>query len=431
MIFSSAFWIKLVRKAAKPSSAGALKGPFLDGRLRFFQTGLRRICGSPLSSPGMETERKRQRKPAFLDFFAGSGLATEALKPFFAPVWANDICPKKAAVYRLNHPPEIFHLGPLQEVKGSQLPPAALSWASFPCQDLSLAGNVGGIYSPRSGLVWEWLRVMDEMPRRPPLAVAENVPGLIYAAQGAHYLRLHKALLERGYRVGAVVIDAAFWTPQSRKRVFVVALDSRIDASFLESSGPLWCHPPSVCRAAGRAEGWVWWRLPEPPRRSRCLEEAIDFEAPCDSEEKTRKLLALIPPEHWRRLCQALAEGKKVFAGYRRARPGGQRLELRFDGLAGCLRTPAGGSSRQILLIRRGGKLRTRLLSVAEAARLMGLRPSYRLPGGYNEAYKAMGDAVAVPPVRFLARRLLLPLARIAGAEGNSAAGFAEGAKRH
>jgi DNA (cytosine-5)-methyltransferase 1 len=88
-----------------------------------------------------------------------------------------------------------------------------------------------------------------------------------------------------------------------------------------------------------------------------------------------------------------------------------QRLELRFDGVAGCLRTPAGGSSRQVLVIVEGGAVKTRLLGAREAARLMGAPENFKLPGSYNAAYKAMGDAVAVPVARWLAEHLLAPLA--------------------
>ena len=117
----------------------------------------------------------RNNRPPFIEFFAGCGLVCEGLKSFFTPVWANDICEKKAAVFCANHPKEIFRIGPIEEVSGRDLPEAVLSWASFPCQDLSLAGNMSGISGRRSGLVWQWLRVMDEMPSRPPIAVAENV----------------------------------------------------------------------------------------------------------------------------------------------------------------------------------------------------------------------------------------------------------------
>lgn len=46
-----------------------------------------------------------------------------------------------------------------------------------------------------------------------------------------------------------------------------------------------------------------------------------------------------------------------------------QRAEIRFDDVAGCLRTPAGGSSRQSIMIVEGKKVRSRLLSPREAAR--------------------------------------------------------------
>ena len=88
--------------------------------------------------------------------------------PFFQWVWANDIDQNKAEVYKANHAKRIFHLGPVQEVSGTNLPKVTLSWASFPCQDISLAGNLGGLASARSGLVWQWLRVVDQMTQKPP-----------------------------------------------------------------------------------------------------------------------------------------------------------------------------------------------------------------------------------------------------------------------
>lgn len=355
-------------------------------------------------------------KPAFLDFFAGAGLVTEGLRPYLKPVWANDISPKKASVFLANHPKRTFRLSSIEEVRGWEVPIAELSWASFPCQDLSLAGNMGGIESERSGLVWQWLRVMDEMPSRPPIVVAENVPGLVSAAGGEHYRRLHEALVERGYRVGAMLIDAAHWVPQSRKRVFVVGAARDVDISDLEGDEPGWQHPTPVRKAARLVKDWVWWRLPAPPRRRIDLEDIVDFDAPVDGESKRLRILSLIPPAHYERLQEALKNGRRVFPGYRRRRNGRQVLELRFDGVAGALRTPTGGSSRQILVIERGGELHTRLLTVREAAALMGLRASYAIPGSYNDGYWAMGDAVVVPVVRHLGRHLLAKLAsRTAG----------------
>ena len=87
-----------------------------------------------------------------------------------------------------------------------------------------------------------------------------------------------------------------------------------------------------------------------------------------------------------------------------------QRAEVRFDGLAGCLRTPGGGSSRQTVLIVGRGQVRARLLSVREAARLMGLPETYKLPEKYNQGYKLSGDGVAVPIISYLRDELFEPL---------------------
>lgn len=351
-------------------------------------------------------------KPPFLDFFAGSGLVTEALKPYFTAVWANDICPKKAAVYRANHSQDNFHFGSIDTINGRTLPRALLSWASFPCQDLSLAGNQEGLSSSRSGLVWRWLRVMDDMPNRPPIVVAENVVGLVSAHGGRHYRRLHRALAARGYRVGPLLIDARHWTPQSRPRIFVVGVDHSVDVTGLRAQTPGWAHSPAIRKAADKLPRWIWWSLPTPPRRTLSLATVIDSRAPYDKLQRTAHNLSLIPPAHRERLIDALQLGATIIPGYKRTRNGRQVLELRFDGLAGCLRTPEGGSSRQVLVIAHNGSLHTRLLTVQEAARLMGAPKHYKIPGSYNDGYKAMGDAVVVPVVRHLARHLLYPLAQ-------------------
>ena len=112
-----------------------------------------------------------------------------------------------------------------------------------------------------------------------------------------------------------------------------------------------------------------------------------------------------------RAIVAAQAAGQlKVGAIYRRTRDGVQRAEVRFDGVSGCLRTPTGGSSRQTIVVVDGAKIRTRLLSPREAARLMGLPETYVLPTRYNDAYHLAGDGVVVPVVRYLEQQLLSPI---------------------
>jgi len=123
------------------------------------------------------------------------------------------------------------------------------------------------------------------------------------------------------------------------------------------------------------------------------------------------KLLEMMTTKNRRKVEAVILSGKRT-AGtiYRRTRNGQVRAEVRFDGIAGCLRTPSGGSSRQIVIIIEGEKVKTRLLSARETARLMGLPDSYILPEKYNEAYHLTGDGVVVPVVRHLSKFIFEPI---------------------
>ncbi len=342
------------------------------------------------------------------EFFAGSGLVAYGMKGMFAPVWSNDINDRKASVYKANFISDHFLLGDIKDVNGSSLPAAHLSWASFPCQDLSLAGNMKGIYADRSGLVWEYLRILDEMKEKPKILALENVSGLLVANEGDNYRNLHEALRSRGYRCGAILINSEVFVPQSRPRVFVIAVqkDVPIPEKTIDKE-PNWLHNKAAVSLGNSLEDWIWWRAEKPAKPAITLEDILDHNAEFDKDD----VLRLVP----QRMMDELNSYDHVIAtGYRRTRNGSQQLELRFDGIAGCLRTPAGGSSKQYVIVRDHGENHARLLTVREAARLMGAPDSYSLPGTYNDGYFAMGDAVVLPVARFLGQHILLPLAKAA-----------------
>ncbi|HBL51412.1 MAG TPA: DNA (cytosine-5-)-methyltransferase [Firmicutes bacterium] len=342
------------------------------------------------------------------EFFAGSGLVAYGLKGMFRPVWANDICPKKAAVYKANFAANHFVLDDIKNISGAELPYAHLSWASFPCQDLSLAGSLGGIDAKRSGLIWEWLRILEEMPNPPALLLIENVAGLLSAKSGANYTKLHYSLLKLGYRSGAMLIDASHFVPQSRPRVFIIAVRKDISIpSELQDTGPNWLHNKAAADLGRVLPEWIWWRANKPARRKTHLADVIDFSLPYDKDDT----LKLITPRHQEKLDSS---DNIIATGYRRTRHGKQCMELRFDGVAGCLRTPEGGSSKQFVIVKKNGELHARLLSPREAARLMGAPDTYNLPDTYNDGYKAMGDAVALPVATFVGREFLIKLAEVA-----------------
>jgi len=339
------------------------------------------------------------------EFFAGSGLVAYGLKGMFRPIWSNDICPKKTAVYEANFESTHFVLDDIKNISGEVLPDAHLSWASFPCQDLSLAGAIGGIDAKRSGLVWQWLRVLREMPHRPALLLIENVTGLLSANNGINYTKLHNALLELGYKSGAIVLDAALFVPQSRPRVFIIALQKNIRIpNELQDDKNNWLHNKAAVKLGYNLPNWIWWKAKHPPQRETNINDVLDFNLPYDKDS----VLSIIPQHHREKL---MAYTNFVATGYRRIRNNKQCLELRFDGLAGCLRTPEGGSSKQFIIVKQSNELHSRVLSPREAARLMGAPDSFNLPGTYNSAYKAMGDAVALPVASFVGKSFLMPLA--------------------
>ena len=143
---------------------------------------------------------------------------------------------------------------------------------------------------------------------------------------------------------------------------------------------------------------------------------------------ETSRLLDMMSPVNAAKVEVAKRTGRRMVGGvYKRTRrkPNGdrmQRAEVRFDDVAGCLRTPSGGSSRQTILLVDGDQLRSRLISARETARLMGLEDSYSLPKSYNAAYHLTGDGVVAPVVRYLAHHIFEPLLGLEPSDANEAA---------
>ena len=248
----------------------------------------------------------------------------------------------------------------------------------------------------------------------------ENVCGLITSHGGKDFDAICDALVGADYRFGVLVIDAALFVPQSRERVFIVAIDAAlsIPAELAIDRPSLPVHPPAKACLRQRSAP-IWWSLSVPPARNTVLADLIEDArtgVSWHSQTETDRLIAMTSPVNLAKLDEAKRAGRRMVGGlYRRIRPGAdgvkiQRAEIRFDDIAGCLRVPTGGSSRQTIVIVEGASVRSRLLSPREAARLMGLPDSYKLPANFNDAYGLMGDGVVAAVVRHLAHHLLEPL---------------------
>lgn len=347
-------------------------------------------------------------------------------------VFANDFDGKKGLTYQNNWGTggELL-IGDIRKVDPNSMGVRAdLAWGSFPCQDLSLAGGGAGLKGERSGTFypfWDVMRGLISAGRAPKLIALENVCGTLTSHGGADFTAICKTFSDAGYRYGAMVIDACLFVPHSRPRLFVIGVrkDIKIADRLLVSKPILPFHSKGLQRAVGQISGkakedFVWWNLPVPPKRETKFSDIVEkmpTGVEWNSDQQTAKLLSMMTPTNFAKVELARTRGQQIVGAiYKRTRvENGQRIvraEVRFDDIAGCLRTPNGGSSRQTILIVDGKKVRSRLVTTRETARLMGLEECYKLPKNYNEAYHLTGDGVVVPVVRFLAEHLFEPILR-------------------
>jgi len=370
---------------------------------------------------------------AVCEFFAGMGLVRRAVEgattwPARNVVWANDFDPVKGRLYRASFGPaseHVFDPRDIHDVQPDDVPRADLWTASFPCTDLSLAGRGRGIHAGQSAAVWRLLELLEAKKpgERPTHILFENVPALLSSHGGADFAALVQSVHGAGYGVDPMLVDAACFTSQSRLRVILLATKlgsscepARVDPSRL---APTLMRPARLL-AAMRCSGDAVWHardvkaptISAKPALVDILEDICDDSPVWWDAARTERFVQQAHPAHRDRLT-ALRSGAHagVATAFRRMRviEGVKRpvWELRVDGLAGCLRTPKGGSAVQALVDARSGAIRVRKLSPIECARLQGVET---LPEGFSDTdlLFALGDAVCVPAIRW-ALELLAP----------------------
>ncbi len=353
----------------------------------------------------------------FAEFFAGIGLVRLGLeKSGWTCVFANDNDARKAEIYRRNFGKDDLVVKDIAEIEACQLPDFDVATASFPCQDLSLAGKREGLAGKRSGTLGEFMRLLGELRlqhRQPRAVIIENVPGLLTSHEGGDISTVLASLASLGYVVDLLVIDARLFVPQSRVRVFVIGL-----YAGNESAGEL-AEPALTHKLRGAQVRKVflennhihWGFLDLPVIPSQTVETLEDIvEQSDDGFEGARlvKELSYIRGGSRLRLGKASAvaagTGNPVYlTGFRRMRKGCVSLELRDDGVAGCLRAVAGGSSKQLLVqAKSDGQVQIRYMTPREYARLQGVPDSFWLPENQVAGLHALGEAVAVPVLEWL-----------------------------
>ncbi len=360
----------------------------------------------------------------FCEFFAGIGLVAEGLRPSgWRCVYANDIDPRKLAMHETrNGPAGYYHLGDVAQTSEvvSRIPSRPfLATASFPCIDLSLAGHYRGLDGRHSSTFFAFADVLRALgDRRPRLVMLENVFGFLTSGQGRDFATAARTLADLGYWLDAFVLDARHFTPQSRARVFVIGMEEALRPSNPAASAvaePTELRPAAVLRhtrTLALPTGWAPLDLPDPPARRMTLEDCIDLDDGQDwwGQEQVERHYRMMSEAHSKRVDAFAAAGVRfVGTAFRRVRRDGQRAEVRFDGLAGCLRTPRGGSGRQVVVAVDGGRLRMRWMSPREYARLQGT-PDFPVNGVLNQMLWGFADAVCVPAIRWIDQHALTPL---------------------
>lgn len=357
------------------------------------------------------------QRPRAAEFFAGIGLVRLALEQAgIEVVFANDISETKYRIYEENFPAEHFALCDVAQLAAVDIPDIEIATASFPCTDLSLAGNRAGIRGAESGTFWEFTRVLKEMDdRRPQVVLLENVGGLGSSAAGRD---LREAILELnrlGYWCDIVALDAVHFVPQSRPRVFIVGSQRKTaDGRFPVESA---LRPRWILEFARKNPDLdvQWQPLFLPISRDQVLSDVVE-QLPSDDPrwwdvDRKGKFENSLSKLNHARLENLRKSTRKVWAtAYRRTRGGVAVWEMRTDGISGCLRTARGGSSKQAVVEAGRGGFRVRWMTPREYARLQGA-PEFQFSRvSQVQAMSGFGDAVCVPAVAWLASAYLKPL---------------------
>ncbi len=383
---------------------------------------------------------RNSNRKKFCEFFAGIGIVRQGLsRGHWDCVYANDVDPKKRDMYLARFPGgEHFHLEDVwntANIIDRLNEPVLMATASFPCTDLSTAGHYRGLSGHQSSTFFAFTRILQTLRdkrQQPPLVLVENVPGLLTSKGGADFQAVTSELADLGYCLDAVIVDARHFTPQSRPRLFVIGVfpEFVLESASWKSQDSLfeshWCQKVSTrpdlrsqrlrrhLEDIDLATDWVAYDYPSLPSVCRSINEYLDLDDNQEwwSESEVDKHLEMMSCRHRAEIDQII-RNRSSFAGtiYRRKRDGGMRAEVRFDGLAGCLRTPRGGSARQIIVHIRDGATRMRWMSATEYARLQGV-PNFPITVATTQAIFGFADGVCAPVIEWIDEHLLSPLAK-------------------
>jgi DNA-cytosine methyltransferase len=159
----------------------------------------------------LDSNTKKNKKIKVLSLFDGISVAQQALKElgFEVEYYASEIDKYAIQITQKNHP-KTCQIGDVKEFKTNYIGTPDLMIGGSPCQDLSIAKkNRQGLSGTRSGLFWEYVRILKEV--KPKYFVLENVNSMPKEA---------KAIITEALGVEPIMINASLVSAQNRKRLF-------------------------------------------------------------------------------------------------------------------------------------------------------------------------------------------------------------------
>lgn len=430
---NAGYWLKKIRGNMRRDSE-ATAALLTDGWrvLRLWESNIKKDIHGCIAKVKDAHDRKSPAKlyesiipyKTVAEFFAGIGLVRLGLEQSnWRIVYANDIDPKKYQMYgdQFGHGSEKFDLRDINTVGTGDIPDVTIATASFPCNDTSLAGARKGLNGEKSSAFWSFVKLLNEMRyRRPPIVIVENVTGFLTSNAGKDIEAALVTLNDIGYMIDMFEVDASCFVPQSRKRLFIIGtLETLVSSDWPSASLTIGEGKLRQRRLAEFIKNhpeikWLVRQLPDPEKPRYELRNFLD-DIPDDdpswwNKSRSEYLLGQMNPDH-RSRAETMVNGFEYSYGtvFRRVRNGVTRAELRWDGVAGCLRTPRGGSARQILFKGGKGRFQVRLFTARECARLMGAA-DYNIKVPESQALYGFGDAVAVPVMAWITTYYLDPL---------------------
>ncbi|MGL4497643.1 MAG: DNA cytosine methyltransferase [Planktothrix sp.] len=359
------------------------------------------------------------------EYFAGIGLVRLGLEQvgwqvIFANDWAADKFQMYSGYFKTSS--QDYRVQDIFSISPTDIPNTLLATASFPCIDLSLAGNLQGIQGQYSSAFWGLVKILKHQIQKPKLILLENVPGWLNSNNGQDFRLTIQSLNQLGYACDVYAINAAHFLPQSRNRIFVIGVQTSSHhqnlVTFTNRSACLKSKTLEKVITANLDLNWHFLEVPSLPKQVKpglntLVENLADDDNRWWIEDEVQRHLKMMSPVNLNYLKKLHNLPHDSYCTmYRRVRSGTQRAELRKDGIAGCLRTARGGSSRQMLVKVGQNKLKMRLMTPREYARLQGVPDNYPLPSSSNQALTGFGDAVCVPVITWIAENILNPLVK-------------------